>query len=128
MKIKGKATILFDRDDGLRIELECDTSGITFAVANLDKDQTIAALSRQAMVDCELDLRGLERVGKTVEIDRIEFPMPYHHYIEKKDVAAREAVIRCSDGWTPDLYFGSQDSFFKKDGHEWARTFIRRYV
>lgn len=72
--LAGKATILFDRDRGLRIELEDKGSGVTI-VAQLDNDATVAALSRQAHVPCEiryptqLNLIGKIRESSTVFID-----------------------------------------------------------
>ena len=38
------------------------------------------------------------------------------------------AQSHLSDGWIADAYFGSQNSFFKKDGKQYARATIRRWL
>ena len=76
MKNEGKATILFSREEGLLIELEDAKSGICIT-AKLNHQEAINALSRLALVDCEIEYpdNGLHLIGKTREIKRSLFAL-----------------------------------------------------
>lgn len=76
------------------------------------------------------DSCGLERVGKVLELEKIEFPIDYGGYDRKnRETAACQAARQhCPEGWEPELHFRSQGSFFTRDGQPWARTSIRRWV
>jgi hypothetical protein len=59
----------------------------------------------------------------------LEFEVPkWNTDISDKEQAMELAKEHCPYGWTPDLYFNSQDSFFYKDKKRFARTTIRRWV
>jgi hypothetical protein len=120
-------TILFDHE-GLRIELVDNTSSTTFAVATLSQEQTCQVLSRLCNTPCEIKVYNLDRVGKKMEHKYLEFPMPKHDYSNRHSKAIEGAKKYCPKDWEPDFYFGSQNSFYFKDGKEYARTTIRRWV
>jgi hypothetical protein len=128
MKLEGKVTILFSRD-GLKIEVEDKLSSLRFLEVSLDQHQTCDALSRLACTPCVIDVRGLDNVGKQRENGSIEFELPpstdFHN---RKEIASVLAKEHCPDGWIVSTYFGSQDSFFKKDGKPYARTSTTRWV
>ena len=75
---------------------------------------------------------GLDKVGKKMEYKSVEFKVMNHESYDTKLLKrrAREAAkeIYGDSEWTPDLHFNSQDSFFTKDGEEWTRTIVRRWV
>jgi hypothetical protein len=73
---------------------------------------------------------GLDRVGKEMEMKPFEFEIDSgSNYEQKNTEKARVEVDRvCPEGWSPDHYFNSKDSFFIKDDKVFARTMLRRWV
>jgi len=132
--MKGNITILVD-GSGARIEVGDESSGIRFLKINLSAEQFMACLGRLSMVKCDLELSGIDQVGKTLEVGSHEFKVPAEIYDLKWDDRQRfnQELEELAEeglmyGWISDNYFGSQDSFFKKDGEQWARVTIRRWV
>jgi hypothetical protein len=133
--MKGKITILINRDS-TTIELVDDVSDVRFLEIKLTPEQLSAALSRMSMTDCEFITRGLDVIGKRHEWKTFEFMIPENVLVldlskDKSGYAERlanHADTLLSDGWKAEGYFGSQNSFFEKDGENWARCTIRRYV
>ena len=128
MEIDARITILFS-DEGLRIEIHDDKAVVTFAVIHLDRKQTCQALSRLSHTHCaKAEVFDLDHVGKTREHKTFEFKMPGSEWKDRTETAKKIAVEQCPKGWTPQLYFGSQTSFFYKDDEAWARTNLMRWV
>ena len=134
MKLEGRISIFVD-EDGARIEITDHSSMTRFVKATLTSGQFMACLGRQGHVNCDLSVVGLDKVGKTVENSKLEFKIPAELYeIRYKEpdyfteVAQLVAQNQLTDGWIADSYFGSQGSFFQKDGEQWARVTIRRWV
>lgn len=130
MKIKrGGITIIF-RNDGMEIELHDRDASITFAEVTLTPKQTMQAFSGLGFTGCEMSLFGLGKIGKKMENGVLEFPLPegekgYKMSDEELTLMA-EAVL--PDGWESDNHFHSQNTFFSRDGKNWARTIMRRWV
>ena len=124
-EIKGKISILFG-EDGLRIEVKDPKSAQTFLKIKLDQQQTCEALSRIAYTECVMEANGLDRVGKKMEIDTMQFSIPERD----KDLAIEMAIDKCPDGWEVVPYFNSKDSFQYKNSSKnyQARCTIRRWV
>lgn len=122
-------TILFN-EDGLKIELHDEEAGVLFAHVALNAAQTCQAMSRLSQTRCNVEVRNLEKVGKREEYKPFIFPIPDDvGYGKERDRAATQAALElCPEGWTPDTYFGSQDSFLIQDGKPMARCMIRRWV
>jgi hypothetical protein len=129
MKLNKAAITILLSKEGMKIELHDQDASITFAEIFLDTVQTCQALSRLGYTGCEIELRGLDRVGKKMEHKKIEFEIPegYYKRSHKKDLETL-AEKACPEGWISSNYFNSQDSFFIKDGKRYARTTIRRWV
>lgn len=126
MEIKGKISILISRE-GTEIEIRDDRACTTFCRIRLTPEQLSAALSRQAHVECEISVYSLDRVGKTHEHKTFEFEIPPS--MRRDDEALQKmAQAQLTDGWICDGYFRSQGTFFNKDGKQYARCTIRRYV
>lgn len=123
-----KITFLVNYDQDTTIQLHDPVSSITFAEVHLTNDQLAMALSRLGYTPCKIELRGLDKVGKKMIVDKLEFEMPLYTFSTRKEIAYAEADRVCPEGWEADLYFGSQNSFFKKDGKEYARTTIRKWI
>ena len=130
MKIQGKITISLTRSDGVAvINLRDKNASIGFAEVEMTPLQFYKALSGLAGVDCDIELGGLDKLGKMMEHKYLEFKMPPSDYHNREAIAIQEAINKCpKDGWIADGYFRSQNSFFRKDGEEWARCTIRRWV
>lgn len=130
-KLEGQLTIMCNRDRPVEIEIVDKESGGRLAVVHVGHTQFVAALGRMGSCACTIEHGNLSKVGKIHESKRFEFPLTANKPITYKN---REAVAKacvmdhCPEGWEPDNYYGSQDSFFEKDGEQWARTTIRRWV
>ena len=136
---------------GWRYVMEGSIS-INRTTSNIDEDyiriEIIDELSRETIVSGKICLKDyaklitglsgvkmdyvhgdLSHIGKKHENKTHVFETPDIAYTEgRKDVAYKIAVETCPDGWEPDEYFGSRDSFFTKDGKNYARCTIRRWV
>ena len=131
MKINnGSITILCGgHTDGVVIEIRDNDAATIFCKIELDAKQFVAALGRLSNVEAKsMEVFNLDRVGKKHEHKKLEFEIPESGYDGRKEIAIKTAKEKCPEGWIPDLYFGSQDSFFMKDGKEYARCIIRRYI
>lgn len=124
----GRITILFDHD-GMSIELHDYDASLTFAAIRLTPEQTVKAFSRLGYTECDIEVKGLDKIGSKMENKHFEFEIPDVGWGSKRtDTAIRIVQEVCPEGWEPDLYFQSQNSFFSKDGQDFARTIIRRWV
>ena len=64
-----------------------------------------------------------------MEVKELTFVIPKTlQWKEKTEFAKANAQQWASDGWIADSYFNGQDSFFTKDGNEYARIHQRRWV
>lgn len=131
MKIDGKVTIhrIHGGRECIEIEFTDAQSGVKFANAELSLEKFADALTGRGMVECTIDVRGLEKVGKVMHVKSIKFPLlDLAPDTDKKAAACEEAARICPEGWTPDNYFGSQDSFWQDDGILWAKCTIRCWL
>ena len=133
MKIETRLTILGDNQE-ISIELRDHRAGVTFLSMTLSpQDFCLAAFGRRALVHCEAEILHVGKLGKIQKIEEFTFRMPENvDWKEKKNVAKRLAAELCPEGWTPDLNFSSQGSFFlkkkNKKSEEWGKTVIRKWV
>ncbi len=129
IKVNVGVTILFS-NEGMTIQLEDRDSGITFCEVEATPEETTKILGRHGMAsvkDCTV--YSPEKIGKVLEMDTLEFEMPEKcEYGDKVRVAKSIAKEKCPNGWIEDAYFNSQRSFFRKDGKDYARTLLRRWV
>lgn len=135
MKLHGRISILINREY-TSIEIEDDNANVTFVRVVLTPEQMNACLSRQAYVDCELDVMGVEKLGKKHECKSFTFETPeiltsYEnriHNTQKFQQIAQKLLDKEGEGWIAESYFNSQDSFFKDNGKQMARCTIRRWI
>jgi len=124
----GRITILASPEK-VDIEIRDHSAAISFVRVRMTPEQWATALSRLAYTTCDVHVRGLERVGLTMENRAFTFPLPEGtDYKDQKERAIEEVEHICPEGWEPDLWFNSQDSFYKLEGWPYARTTIRRWV
>ena len=129
MEIDGNITMLFN-DDGLKIEVQDRSSSLTFLRIKMNPVQVSQAFSRLAHTDCEnIEVHGIDKIGKKMEWTKFEFKFPDNiPHKERVRHAQAIAISQCPEGWEPDLYFESKDSFFVKDNIQYARCTIRRWI
>lgn len=130
MKIQdGRVTILFD-EKGMEIEIVDNASSTTFVTVKLNPQQTVQALGRLGRTTCELEVFGLDRVGKKMVMEPFEFELSDEKLAssQHKEQLSEIANKLIPEGWFCDNYYSSQGSFFKKDGKQWARTTIRQWI
>ena len=132
MKIKASLTIGIENSasDNVFIEVQDEASRIRIIKLEVDPVQFTKALARLSNVPCiNAETGPLDRVGKKHECKDFEFPFEDKgDWKTRKERAAVESKRLCPEGWISDGYFGSQGSFFTKDGKSYARCTIRRWV
>lgn len=128
-KLEGRISILGD-DRGVEITIEDHVSSEPIARVTMTPEMFVrCAMGRLACATCEVEVGELSRIGKKMEVSKFTFPVPDMEYGKRKETAAKLALTHCPEGWFPDLYFSSQDSFFRTlDGKEMARCTMRRWV
>ena len=132
--MKHKAKLSISRpsygDDRKKIKISIEDSDaiITFLDIEIDLADFAKCITGLGMVDCDMEVRGLENVGKKRESMPIVFEMPSVGWGMKRGTAVELSQKAAPEGWTCSTYFGSQDSFFTKDGRDYARTTAYRWV
>lgn len=123
----AKITILVNREY-TEIQLHDSPSSMNFVTIKLTPEQLSAALSRISHTPCEIEVSNkLDLLGKTMENKYHEFEIT--EKLDRNDKRLHELAQQTTpEGWTPDNYYGSQNSFFSKDGKNYCRVIIRRYV
>lgn len=131
MKIHdGRITILVEHEY-TTIRLHDGDSSTTFAEAKLTPEQLSQALSRLSMTKCEIELHGLDRIGKVHENSNFTFAITEEHRKDRTllyDACLLALKKEGMEDWTPDNYWGRQSTFSKKDGVTYATATIRRWV
>lgn len=129
-KHPAKLTISRLRGDKecVSISIEDTDAVLTFVRLELDLEQFAEALMGLASVQGEMEVMGLENVGKKREMKTLEFPLPDDcgHYYAK--TAEEEVGKYLPEGWEFHGSFESKSSFFDKNGKKWARCRILRWI
>jgi len=130
--MKGKITIsrLSYGDDRERIEITIrdDASRVNFVTADLSYEDFTKALTGMNETPCNLKIDCLRFVGKSKETKSFEFEIPGCDYDIGRDKTEEIGLSKCPKNWVMNKYFNSKNSFFEKDGKQYARTSIYRYV
>ena len=130
MKLKdGRITFLVNRDYTI-IEIEDAEAGITFCTIELTPLQLSDMMSRVCHVKVDsMEVYNLELIGHKQEYKEFIVELPKNStYNNRKEIAEKLVKEQCPKGWKPRIYFNAQDSFFTKDGRNYARTIIDRWV
>jgi hypothetical protein len=128
MKLEGSISILINREK-TTIEIKDENANARFLTITLTPEQLSAALSRQMAIECEIEVSGIEKIGKKHENKQFEFEITKDlKYSKNTDELQKLAQSQLSDGWIAERYFSSQNSFFEKNGVQYARCTIRRWV
>ena len=103
-------------------------ANIEFAEIELSLSNFTEALTGMGHTDCLFTVRGLANVGKVIQRKVIQYELPDCDYSNRKEIATKIGKNLMDDDWELDVYFGSQDSFFAKDGKQYANTSMFRWV
>ena len=114
-----------DGRKAMNISVRDAISSTRFLEIEIPYDEFVVALT--SGIGCGVgEFRDLDVIGKRRESRRFTFPF------NSKDIAHKEyatkayeaALEYCPEGWQPQNYFGSKDSF----GDGWAACTIFRYI
>jgi hypothetical protein len=132
---QGKITISriqSNQENYLPIKITIDdVNAVTqFLEIEMSLEDFAECLTGLAARPCVFDARGLERIGKKREMQDFIFELPDGTMFgsKTKEIATELAIKLSPIGWEVSTYFNSQNSFFKENGKEWARTHILRWV
>lgn len=130
MKIKNASITILINKEQATIELHDEDASITFAEIILSPEQLCSALSRLSHTSCKLTVGGLDKIGKKMEHKELIFEITEDlgYGKERYKIAEQLANKACPKGWSSSNYFGSQGSFFVKNGKQFARCTIRRWI
>jgi hypothetical protein len=128
---EGSVTLLFN-DDGLDIEIRDEGSSVIIVKATLNVKQACQALSRLGNTPAKVEVGELSRVGLYMIHDILKFEVDrsvyYSHHDDNNKGLNLLADKACPEGWRPDYYFNSQNSFFTEGQKSFARCIIRKWV
>lgn len=132
MKLENpKITILVNREY-TEIEIHDTKSSTTFVKVRLTPEQLSSALSRLSHTECEVEVTDMDRINKKHEWQSFEFeiveniPKEAKGYLNQTCLKALKKAGM--EEWQSDNYFTSQNSFFTKDGKNYARVTVRRWI
>lgn len=134
--LEGGLSITYHRDHKdmsvitLRIE-DADANAIIAEIKLSAEEFCKCALGNLHSLKCNVDVFDLDNIGKQHINETMEFPIPKEAtaYGERNGQMLKDlADEACPDGWTPDYYFNSQNSFTRRDGQDYARCTIRTWV
>ena len=131
MKLEGRISLLVGAEY-TTIEIEDHNASTRFVRIKLTPEQLSKCLSRQALVECEIEVSGLNKVGKVHENKNFTFEIPDNlrgsSNSDELSQICQHLLDENNEGWVCDGYFGSKNSFFEKNGKVYARAVIRRWV
>lgn len=95
-------------------------------------EEFCSMLGRVAMVAADVKVYDLTKVGKSHQHKSFEFEI-LESMANQKNAEILSSIAQAhldeeGEGWIADKYFGAKNSFFKKDGVQFARVVARRWV
>lgn len=126
-KLEGKVTISKNSSGKVYLSVEDNNSGIKFVEVELSMKDFADAMFGLAFRPCKYITRGLDKLGKQYISE--EYIFEIEGYGNKE--AARKIAQTLSEQdptWDYSTYFGSQGSFFSKDGKQFAKTTRFKYI
>jgi hypothetical protein len=117
-------------DEYISIQIKDVDAKLKFVELHISYAKFTEALTGRSEVDCEIKVTDLHNVGRIKESKEFIFEMPKGSgmFYDNKDAAKDEALRLADKGWTPSLYFGSQNSFYQKFDKYYAKTTQSRWV
>ena len=114
--------------DYVSIEVKDENACVKLLRLKMSMENFAQAITGLHSTECVGEVSGLDKVGKKHENRDFSFELPEGTKFRDKTAAVKAVMEACPKGWTPDISFSSQNSFYSADGKEWARTTIRRWV
>ena len=125
--MKAKVTISRSSDDIVRIRIRDVASGVEFAEIGLTVEAYGYAITGLSEQEGELEVRGLERVGKKRITEPRTIACPINSY-DKNLLGAWLKENAQEDGWIVSTYLGSQSSVSHEEGKTILRYSVTKYV
>ncbi len=130
MELKDAALDFMINAKETTIRLYDHVSNQTVVEITLTPEGLSQAMSRLSMTKCKAIVNeySFSKLNKKMENKYLEFEI--NKDLRRGDEQELHALAQsnCPDGWTPDKYYGSQNSFFTKEGKTYARAVIRRWI
>ena len=131
--LEGNIDLLVGHD-GTTITIRDGLSSKPIIQVKLTPEQLSQALSRQAYTPCTFEYfhANHDKIGKKMENKHHSVKLPpelsKHGWRDNKEALDEFVLKNTPEGWIPDLYYGSQNSFYWQDEEKYVRFIIRRYV
>jgi hypothetical protein len=125
--MKAKVTISRNSHDMVRISFRDVASGIEFAEASMTVEAYGYAITGLSEQEADLEVRGLEYVGKQRVTESREIVCPLKTY-DRKELSAWLSDHAQEEGWLVSTYLGSQSSVKYKDEGSILRYSVTKYV
>jgi hypothetical protein len=125
--MKAQVTISRTSQDKVVISIVDDASRLQFVEVSMSVEDFGYAITGLAYRPADLEVRGLQYVGKThIRASRtIECPLNTHDKPTLRKWLEENAQ---EDGWLLDTYLGSQTSITRGDGKTILRYAVDKYV
>jgi len=133
MDILASVTLLVN-PDGVIFEIGDEKAGVQILSIDISQSDFMSLLGRDRYVKMNAKIANLDKVGKKMEVDSFEFELPVEasgYELRKKwaiENVQNALIAAGKSDWEADKYYGSQKSFFTKDGKPFARATIRRWI
>lgn len=127
MKMKANVTISRGSDEMVRIRITDEASRVEFAVLSMTVEHYGYAITGLSGQMAELEVRGLEHVGKRRVTEPRRATCPLETY--NKEELARWLQENCQEqGWVISTYLGSQNSIVRRNGMTELNYIVTKYV
>ena len=123
MKLQGKLTMLVGRD-GATFEVVDATSGVRFLSFEMNTEDYCAALGRQSYITIDMDIRGLDLIGKKKELKPLKLPVNSYELRNDKERLMSLIEPHLVDGWR----VWSDGVGVRQDEHGVHNVTLCRYV
>jgi len=126
--IKGRITISNPSDGLVSIRMKDEVSGARFIEIRMTHEDFMQGIMGLAERPIDMEVEHLEKVGKQKHTKELIIKLPKGNQDRKESakelisLAAIKESQRTGKLWIADMYLNSQNSFFYKDGIEYART------
>lgn len=125
--IMGEVGITRSNHGFYYIRLRDDASCVNFVEVKMTAEQFAEAVTGLHISDVEMEVRGLENVGKKRVRETRIVVCPHKTY--SKEPLQTWLINNCQEeGWTLDLYLGSQSSVKSVDGGTQLKYAVYKYV
>lgn len=125
--MRAEVTISRASDDRVRIRITDEASRIEFAVLSMTVEQYGYAITGLSGQMAELEVRGLEHVGKKRITQPRRATCPLETY--DKDALSKWLLDNCQEeGWIISTYLGAQNSIDRRGGITVLNYTVTKYV